>query len=80
MADAANGYQDQLLSRAAMAVEELGEWIFAHADTDLVAAADSLADRFYVLLGDAVATGLPLGRLFEAVHRSNMTKLIFVQT
>jgi predicted HAD superfamily Cof-like phosphohydrolase len=80
LAEAANGFQDQLLSRAAMAMEELSEWLDAHVEHDCVAAADSLADRFYVLLGDAVATGFPLGPLFEEVHRSNMTKLIFVQS
>lgn len=80
LAEAANGFQDQLLSRAAMAVEELSEWLDAHAENDYVAAADSLADRFYVLLGDAVATGFPLGPLFAEVDRSNKTKLIFVQS
>ena len=47
-ADAAeNG--DVLLSRAAMALEELAEWVTAHARGDLVAAADAWADRAYVL-------------------------------
>jgi predicted HAD superfamily Cof-like phosphohydrolase len=80
MAGAGSGFKDQVLSRAAMAVEELSEWLEAHTKNDHVATADSLADRFYVLLGDAVATGMPLPALFEEVHRSNMTKLIFVQS
>jgi len=65
---------DLLLSRAAMAMEELAEWLQAHANGDLVAAADAWADRLYVLLGDAVAAGLPAAALFDEVHRSNMTK------
>lgn len=77
---AGSGYRDQLLSRAAMALEELSEWLVAHAEGKLVGAADALADRFYVLLGDAVATGFPLGPLFVEVHRSNLTKLSQVQT
>lgn len=65
---------DVLLSRAAMAIEELAEWLTAHADGDLAAAADAWADRAYVLFGDAVAAGLPAEKLFAEVHRSNMTK------
>ncbi len=80
MADEASDGQDQLIGRAAMAVEELSEWLAAHAEQDLVAAADALVDRFYVLLGDAVATGIPLDLLFLEVHCSNLTKLSHVQT
>jgi predicted HAD superfamily Cof-like phosphohydrolase len=65
---------DLLLHRAAMALEELAEWLTAHAQGDLVAVADAWADREYVLLGDAVAGGLPAIELFAEVHRSNMTK------
>lgn len=65
---------DVLLRRAAMALEELAEWLEAHAEGDLVAAADAWADRAYVLFGDAVATGLPASSLFAEVHSSNMTK------
>ena len=63
-----------LLQRAAMAIEELAEWLQAHAKGDLVAAADAWADRAFVLFGDAVAAGLPAAPLFAEVHRSNMTK------
>ncbi len=64
----------QLSRRALMAVEELAEWIEAHVAGDIVEAADALGDRLYVLLGDAVAAGLPLERVFDEVHRSNLTK------
>lgn len=80
MADAASNGKDQLLGRAAMAIEELGEWLEAHSKGDLVAAADALADRLYILLGDAVSTGLPLDLLFLEVHRSNLSKLSHVKT
>lgn len=72
MAGVATG--DVLLQRAAMALEELAEWLSAHANGDLVAAADAWADRVYVLFGDAVAAGLPAADLFAEVHRSNMTE------
>ena len=65
---------DVLLRRASMALEELAEWLTAHVQKDLVAAADAWADRAYVLLGDAITTGLPVVALFEEVHWSNMTK------
>ncbi len=80
LAAAANGTEDILLSRAAMAVEELGEWLAANAKADLPGAADALGDRLYVLLGDAVATGIPLSEVFEAVHESNWSKLPHVTT
>lgn len=66
--------EDVLSRRASMALEELGEWVEAHAQGDVVAAADAWADRAYVLFGDAVASGLPASALFDEVHRSNMTK------
>ena len=80
VADAADGTKDLLLSRTAMDLEELGEWLAAHAESDLAAAGDALADRTYMLVGDAVATGLPLDKLFAEVHRSNMNKLLGVTT
>ena len=64
-----------LPSRLCLAVEELAEWVEAHSSGDLVAAADAWGDRMYVLLGDAVASGMPVDDIFQEVHRSNMTKL-----
>jgi predicted HAD superfamily Cof-like phosphohydrolase len=71
---------DPFLERLALALEELAEWAMAHVNQDLVAAADAWADRAYVLMGDAVACGLPAQELFEEVHRSNMTKQYGVRT
>ena len=71
---------DPFLERLSLALEELAEWAMAHANQDLVAAADAWADRAYVLLGDAVACGLPAQELFEEVHRSNMTKQFGIRT
>ncbi|TWT40220.1 pyrophosphohydrolase domain-containing protein [Botrimarina hoheduenensis] len=66
---------DDLFARAAMELEEMAEWLEAHAQRDLEAAADAWGDRLYVLLGDAVAAGLPADKIFGEVHRSNMTKV-----
>jgi len=65
---------DELRQRLSMALEELAEWVEAHAADNLVAAADAWGDRLYVLLGDAVAAGLPGDAIFQEVHRSNLTK------
>jgi len=65
---------DTLIFRVCPALEELAEWVEAHAAEDLVAAGDAWGDRAYCLFGDAVATGLPVDGIFEEVHRSNMTK------
>ena len=80
VADEANGTTDVLLSRAAMTLEEIAEWLAANGKGDLPAAADALGDRLYLLLGDCVATGLPLARIFAAVHQSNLSKLPGVTT
>jgi predicted HAD superfamily Cof-like phosphohydrolase len=63
-----------LPSRLNLALEEMAEWVKAHTTGDTVAAADAWGDRMYVLLGDAVATGLPGAAVFAEVHRSNMSK------
>ena len=57
-----------------MQLEETIECIEVHEQDDLVAVADALGDRAYLLLGDAVSTGIPLEKVFTEVHRSNMTK------
>ena len=65
---------DELMLRLCLALEELTEWIEAHLTQDLVAAADAWGDRLYVLLGDAVSSGIPAQDVFDEIHRSNMTK------
>ena len=66
---------DTLLSRLCLSLEETLEWLQSHINEDLVAAADAIGDRAYVLFGDAVAAGMPLHEIFDEIHRSNMSKL-----
>jgi predicted HAD superfamily Cof-like phosphohydrolase len=42
---------------------------------DMVAAADAIADEIYFLVGMAVEMGLPMGKIFRAVHHANMRKV-----
>jgi predicted HAD superfamily Cof-like phosphohydrolase len=65
---------DHVLNRTTLSLEETAEWLEAHAAEDLVEATDALADRLFVLLGDAVACGLPIGQAFDLVAKSNATK------
>jgi len=67
--------ENKLVARAAMVVEELAEWIEAHIQEDLIEATDALADRLFLLMGDAVASGLPIEPAYEFVSQSNQTKL-----
>lgn len=54
--------------------EEVQELLDAMRDDNLVEIADGLADACYVIIGTAVAYGIPLDKVWEEVHRSNMEK------
>ncbi len=41
----------------------------------LVKAADALGDLIYVCLGTAVEMGIPMDKVFQAIHKANMAKL-----
>jgi predicted HAD superfamily Cof-like phosphohydrolase len=56
--------------------EEVDEYLSAELENDLVEVADALADIIYIACGTAVSYGIPLDKVFEEVHRSNMAKLV----
>lgn len=56
--------------------EEYMEYIVAENEDNIVEIADALADIIYIALGTAVSYGIPLDKIFEEVHRSNMAKLV----
>ncbi len=66
-------------ARAALRVElireEFEELKLAIERGDLVAIADALGDLGYVIAGAALEFGIPLERVLEEIHRSNMSKL-----
>lgn len=54
--------------------EELDELTQAYVAGDLVEFADAVCDLTYVVLRAGYMAGLPMDRLFNEVHRSNMSK------
>jgi len=57
--------------------EEIQEELLpALIENNLVEIADGIADSIYVLVGCAIAYGIPIDRIFLEVHRSNMTKTV----
>jgi len=75
--DAAMWMQDKgdpRLYRFYHKVEELAELALAMADRDEIAMADAMGDLQYLLLGDCVTFDIPMGEVFDEIHRSNMTK------
>ena len=56
--------------------EEFEEYMDAEIENNLVEVADALADIIYIACGTAVSYGIPLDKLFDEVHRSNMAKLV----
>lgn len=43
---------------------------------DIIEIADACADLLYVVYGTALAFGIPITKVFEEVHRSNMSKVL----
>jgi len=56
--------------------EEFEEYMEAEEENDLVEIADALADLIYIACGTAVSYGIPLDKIYDEVHRSNMSKLV----
>jgi len=55
--------------------EELGEFFTAVYEADFVNMADGLGDLLYSVIWLGIIYGLPTEKIFDEVHRSNMTKL-----
>lgn len=54
--------------------EVVKELLPAIYDNDLVEIADGIADSIVVLIGTAIAYGIPLKQIWKEVHKSNMAK------
>jgi len=55
--------------------EEVEEYFEGEDKDDLENVAKELADIIYIVCGTAVSYGIPLDRVFDEVHRSNLSKL-----
>jgi predicted HAD superfamily Cof-like phosphohydrolase len=55
--------------------EEIDELQDAQEIRDIVGVADALADLIYFALGTAYKMGLPFNEIWDAVHRTNMSKV-----
>lgn len=56
--------------------EEFDEYNEGETNNDLENIAKELADIIYIVCGTAVSYGIPLDKVFDEVHRSNMAKLV----
>jgi predicted HAD superfamily Cof-like phosphohydrolase len=56
--------------------EEYEEYIQGECKHDLENIAKELADIIYIVCGTAASYGIPLDRVFDEVHKSNMAKLV----
>lgn len=62
--------------RWSLIIEELTEYARAEHAGDVPAVADALADVVYVVIGTALAWGIPLEQVWRAVQASNMAKIL----
>ena len=62
--------------RKKLMAEEVQEYFEGENNNDLENIAKELADIIYIVCGTAVSYGIPLDRVFDEVHRSNMAKLV----
>lgn len=67
--------KDRVDLRTNLILEEAREFIDALIKDDVAEVADALADLIYVAVGAALEFGIPLDRVWNAVHRSNMLKI-----
>lgn len=61
--------------RLSLIDEERSELQDALRDSDIVEVADALGDLVYVVYGMALEFGIPLDKVIDEIHRSNMSKL-----
>lgn len=61
--------------RLCLMQEEVTEYLAGEAKNDLENIAKELCDIIYIAYGTAVSYGIPMDKVFEEVHRSNMSKV-----
>ncbi len=63
-----------LMFRNSLLIEEVAELFSAIHHKDVVEIADGMADVIYIVLGTCGILGIPIEKVMEEVHRSNLTK------
>lgn len=66
--------EDVTMLRLRLVDEEHDEFRDAMLNDDIPGVADALTDMIYVILGTAVAMGIDLSVIWDAVHASNLAK------
>ena len=66
---------DERKLRINLLMEEVKEYLEGEEKHDLENIAKELADIIYIVCGTAASYGIPLDKVFDEVHRSNMAKL-----
>jgi|ERR1700677_686931 len=61
--------------RMKLIYEETQELFEAIVNDNIVGVADGIADLLYVVIGTAIAYGIDVEKIFDEVHRSNMSKI-----
>lgn len=69
--------EEEIKLRFNLMKEENGEYLEAAELGDLIGIADALGDQLYILCGTIIKHGLQdkIAKVFNAIHKSNMTKL-----
>lgn len=67
------GFPDdaEISLRESLLKEEVKEYLTAD---NIISLADAIGDIVYVVVGTAISFGIPFDKVFEEIHRSNMTK------
>jgi predicted HAD superfamily Cof-like phosphohydrolase len=68
--------ENERVLRRKLLKEEVEEYFEGEDKDDLENVAKELADIIYIVCGTAASYGIPLDRVFNEVHRSNMEKLV----
>lgn len=61
--------------RIKLLMEEFHEYIDAEMDSDMVEISDALGDMIVIIIGTALSYGIPLDKIWNEIHKSNMAKI-----
>lgn len=68
--------ENERVLRRRLLKEEVDEYFDGEDKDDLENVAKELADIIYIVCGTAASYGIPLDKVFDEVHKSNLSKLV----